>query len=184
MQGQEVAKIIYILRSGYPQSFQKMDNFELTNFMDLWNEMLKDYTYNEVAIAVKTYIATDKSHFIPSIGDVIDLIHKHNKRAAVGKELNENDAWAMVYKAITKANYYAEEEYNKLPEECKRAVGNPAMLREWAQLQTDEVNTVVASNFMRTFRAVKTQSDVLAKIPREIMQTLEQKREEKMMLEG
>lgn len=181
MQGNEIGKIIYILKAGYPQSFAKMTQFDLQNFMDLWSEMLKDYNYSEVAMAVKTYIATDRSHFMPSIGDVIDLIHKCNKKASGANELNENDAWSKVYKAITKANYYAKEEFEMLPAICQMAIGDYNMLKQWAQMPIDKVNSVVASNFMRTFKAIKSQVIEYEKMPTEAK--IEQKKDISNLIE-
>ena len=44
-------------------------------------------------------------------------------------------------------------EFEKLPEEVRRVVGHPSQLYEWAMLDTREVNTVIASNFRRAWRA-------------------------------
>lgn len=55
-------------------------------------------------------------------------------------------------KAIGRSNYYAEEEFEKLPEACKMAVGNPSNLREWAMMDSDQVGTVEQSHFVRNYR--------------------------------
>ena len=40
-----------------------------------------------------------------------------------------------------------------MPEQVQRVVGNPSMIKAWAQLPSEEVETVIQSNFMRSYRA-------------------------------
>ena len=67
---------------------------------------------------------------------------------------SEVEAWAMVRKALESLKWdNPQEEYDKLPEVVRRAVGNPANLKEWAMSDMGDVETVISSNFMRTYKA-------------------------------
>ena len=59
----------------------------------------------------------------------------------------------MVSKALRNSTYGSEEEFNKLPPEVQCVVHDPGQLKQWAMSPADEVETVIASNFMRSFRA-------------------------------
>ena len=45
------------------------------------------------------------------------------------------------------------EEYEKLPPDIREIVGNSRMLHEWAQMDSSEVNTIIAAGFKRSWRA-------------------------------
>ena len=64
----EVKKIIMVVMASYPN--WKPNDLSFT--VDVWYMMLCDYTYNDVAKALKTYITTDTSGFAPSIGQLVN----------------------------------------------------------------------------------------------------------------
>ena len=59
----------------------------------------------------------------------------------------------------------SDEEFAKLPPDVQRAVGSPNMLRTWAVVNYEELQTVIASNFKRDYRAIATQKKDFAQIP-------------------
>jgi hypothetical protein len=71
----------------------------------------------------------------------------------------------LVSKAIRNGYYGAEEEFAKLPEVVKKAVGNPANLRAWAHTDEQSIENVVQSNFLRTYRVVVKRESENAKLP-------------------
>jgi hypothetical protein len=88
--------------------------------------------------------------------------------------MTEQEAWGYVAKALSRSGYYAQEEFEKLPEQIQRVVGSANQLRDWAMVDNDTLQTVVASNFQRSFRArAKNDKEYLA-IPSGIRQTIEQ----------
>ena len=111
--------------------------------------MLADYSYELVNGAVKALIATNK--YPPTIADVTEKIQLLTQK----KEMTELEAWSIVHKAICRSTYNSREEFDKLPELIKRTVRAPEQLKAWAIMPEDEVNTVVASNFQRSFRDSK-----------------------------
>lgn len=155
----------------------KADN--LTDLVDAWEFFLQDYTYEAIALALKTFVNTSGKGFAPSIDQLISL----TKKTVEVNQLSELQAWSLVRKAINNASYHSEEEYAKLPELVQRTIGNPAQLREWALTDLQSVETVVASNFQRTYRAMCVREREMATMPKEVLQALGYNASP-MMLEG
>lgn len=126
---------------------------------DVWYELLKDIPYEVCQASIHKYMSINK--FAPTIAD----IRGYATELMSPQMLNEGEAWALVYKAICNSGYKAREEFEKLPEECQRAVGNPAILKEWALLNINEVNTVIQSNFMRSYKVECKRTQEYAKLP-------------------
>lgn len=167
MNRDECKKLIMIIATTFP-------NFKPTNLsqvVDIWHMMLEDYDYNEMAMALKTYILTDASGFAPSIGQLVSKA----KSITEPNELNEMEAWSLVSKALRKANYYSEEEFAKLPSAVQKAVGSPSQLRNWSVTDENSIENVIQSNFMRTYRTVLKRENEMSKLPSELRQMIEQK---------
>lgn len=124
-------------------------NFRVENkaqAIEVWAEMLKDVSAGDADRALAKFIMTDTKGFAPSIGQLRAL-------AFDTPALPEGEAWNMVYKAVCNSGYYAQEEFNKLPDDVRRAVGGASTLRTWAMMDMDDI-TVAESNFKRSYRAV------------------------------
>lgn len=119
--------------------------------VEMWHTLLKEIPYEMLAQAVKEYMLTEK--FPPTPADIIQRVRK-----TVVKELNEEEAWALVRKAICNGNYHAQEEYDKLPKIVQKAVGSPDNIRNWAQTDLRSLDTVIASNFARVYKSELEQS--------------------------
>jgi hypothetical protein len=52
-----------------------------------------------------------------------------------------------------------------LPPAVQQAVGGAKMLREWAMTDSDEVNTVIMSNFQRSYRIAADRERFTEKVP-------------------
>ena len=73
-----------------------------------------------------------------------------------------------VKNAIRNSLYNAKEEYYKLPENIQRLVGSPSTLREWAMLDISELDTVVQSNFMRSYKARQEHEKEYLALPKSV----------------
>lgn len=139
----ETIKILMVIQAAYP-NFKPPDK---TVAVNLWHEMLSDYPYEKVSVAVKAYIRTDRSGFAPGIGAVVDIM-----QSLFGdQEKSEAEAWELVLKAVGNSGYNAEEEFQKLPEILKRVVGGPQSLREMALSEKFNAS-VESSNFKKLYR--------------------------------
>ena len=157
---EEARKIIAVMMVAYP-NFKPVD----VNFMaQEWANMLSEYTYQQVDVALRCYIMTDISGFAPSIGKIVEKI----KAVSEPKELSEIEAWTLVSKALRNGYYGAEEEFAKLPPTVQKAVGSPAQLRMWATTDEKSVESVISSNFMRTYKAEVKRAEEYARLPEDV----------------
>ncbi len=141
----------------------------LSETVDVWNMMLEEYSYSQISTALKTYVCSDTSGFAPSIGQLINKLHE----VQAPQELNEMEAWLLVGKALRNGTYGAVEEFNKLPPLVQKAVGSPDNLRNWAQTDSESIENVVQSNFMRTYRIVVNRAKEYQKMPKDIQALIE-----------
>ena len=161
----ETVKIIRIMCDCYPN--YKPSN--LSETVDVWNMMLEEYSYSQISTALKTYVHSDTSGFAPSIGQLLDKLHAIQNP----QELNEMEAWSLVSKALRNGYYGAVEEFNNLPPLVQKAVGSPDNLRNWSQTDTNSIENVVQSNFMRSYRLVVNRENESKKMPADVRTLIE-----------
>ena len=138
----EVRKLLYMINSIYPNF--KVENPEET--INVWMEFLEDQNSGAIGASLKQYVRNNTTGFAPSIGQLIQGAYDLQNR----DELSPAEAWNMVYKALCRSTYHAEQEFEKFPEEVKLAVGSPSQLRAWAgDSQFNEA--VASSNFRRAY---------------------------------
>lgn len=165
MTREETVKIIRIMCDCYPN--YKPNN--LSETVDVWNMMLKDCVYEQVSVALKAYIRSDTSGFAPSIGQLIGKIQTISQP----QELDGMAAWGLVSKALRNGTYGAVEEFNKLPPLVKQAVGMPDNLKNWATSDYQTIETVIQSNFLRTYETVAKRANEINRMPDNIKSLIE-----------
>ena len=136
----------------------------ISETVDVWNMMLSDYDYNLVAMALKAYILSDTSGFAPSIGQLVAKMQTITKP----QELSEMEAWSLVSKSIRNSGYNSVEEFANLPPLVQKAVGTPDNLRNWAVSDYQTIESVIQSNFLRTYRVVVKRESEINCIPNDI----------------
>ncbi len=162
----ETMGIMAILKEAYPMYYRNKSKEELNVAVNLWAEMFADDNINLVKGAVKAYIATDEKGFPPVIGQIKGKLYQITEP----EQLSEVEAWGLVSKAIQNGCYNSEKEFDKLPEIVQRTIGSPARLKEWSQVDLDSLQTVVSSNFMRSFRAKSKNDEDYKRLPNDIKQ--------------
>ena len=163
---EETRTILTLLQTEYPQSFSKMDDRAMA--MKLWASEFQYDDYKAVYAVVRSIISAGGREFAPNIGTIREKLRSFS----AGGELTENEAWARVSRAISNGIYGYEKEYAALPPQIQKAVGEPEQLKRWAVMPVDEVQSVVASNFQRSYRAVAQRERELAKIPPDVRELL------------
>ena len=156
----ETIKILMMVQAAFP-NYKPQDK---TVAVNTWFLMLADYPYQQVQMALKAYIATDTSGFAPSIGQIIDKMQTITNPA----EINEMEAWSLVSKALRNGNYKSREEFDKLPDPVKEAVGSPENIHNWAQSDIKSIESVIQSNFIKSYRLVVNRQKEIQKLPKEI----------------
>ena len=166
----ETLAIMSVLKAAYPNYYKDMKATEAERVVSLWEEMLKDQPTGLVAVAVKAHIATDKKGIPPHIGAIIEAIVKLQQP----DEMTEQEAWGLVLRAVRNGLYGSEKEFDALPHVVQRIVGSPSQLKEWAMMDSDTVQSVVASNFQRSYRARAAHERERLALPAEVRETMEQ----------
>lgn len=157
MTREETQKLLLAINSLYP-NFKPED---ATLAVDSWHWALEEYPASAVKGALQIYVKTNNTGFAPSVSQIIGCMYAPKEN----DQLSEGEAWCLVKKAIQDGNYHAEERFNELPEVIQRAVGGPGMIRQWAMTDSDEVNTVVMSNFQRSYKAILSKQTFSDKVP-------------------
>lgn len=165
----ETAAVMDVLDIAYPGFLQRQKDPKMT--IRLWTEMLEPYPLKLVMAAVKSLIATDEKGFPPIPGRVLGKIRQLTE--ADKDQMTEQEAWNLARRAASNGIYSSREEFDRLPPEVKRVVHDPAVLREWAMMPADELNTVIASNFQRSYRAVVQQMREYNALPQDVRQMIE-----------
>jgi hypothetical protein len=153
MTREETLKIYELLQETYDMKMTELA-------IEAWYQVLKDHSFEDCKMATFAYLKTQ--HFKPVPADISNLIMDRKIAQNVKKpeRLSPMVAWSLVYKAICNSNYNSEEEFNKLPDECKKVIGSSDMLRMLAKEDIKTVNSVHQSLFQRIYESdSKRQAD-------------------------
>lgn len=165
MTREETVEIIHIICDCYP-NFKPED---LSRTIDAWQVMLEEYSCEQVAAALKAYITSNTSGFAPSVGEIVAKI----QLVSQPQELDGMTAWGLVSKALRNGTYGAVEEFNKLPPLVRQAVGIPDNLKNWATSDYQTIETVIQSNFLRTYEVVVKRANEINRMPDNIKSLIE-----------
>ena len=178
MTREETKELLMMIRAVYPNFNVRPE--EMTPTINAWHMMLEEYPAQAVSGAFKMYVKTNDTGFAPSVSQLIGCMYKPKEN----DRLSEGEAWALVKKAIKDGNYHAQEGYDKLPPEVQRAIGGAEMIRFWASCDADEVNTVIMSNFQRTYRAILSKQEFDDRIPFDLAKGVADKLSGERMIES
>lgn len=166
---EETGIIMDILTTAYPKFYSGKDAPDPVKTLTLWAEMFADDPPRLVAAAVKSLISADEKGFPPHIG----AVKAKMRQITVPEQDTEAEAWGKVLKAISRGIYSSKENFERLPPEIQRIVGSPNQLREWAMMDSDTVQSVVASNFQRSYRAKMKQKAEFDALPNDVKQLVQ-----------
>ena len=178
MSRQELLQIFALLEANYEPQFAKKTDLNKRAMVNLWEEHFIDKDYNLVKAAVNAYISTDTTGYVPNVGQINEQIRKLTNP----DQMTEQEAVALIIKAARNGTYGAEEEFEKLPPVLKRLAGSPEQIRLWARMDEDELNTVVASNLMRSYKVLAKNEEAQQTLPSSVRAMLEQA-SERLMIE-
>lgn len=168
MNRQETLQMLTILKSAYPNFYKGMGRSEAEQVVALWESMFTDDPVEIVSIALKRYIATDEKGFPPHIGAIKAAIAKIKQP----ERMTEIEAWNIIRNSLRVNPWDAQEKFDALPPLLKRLVGSPGQLMEWAAMDVDTLQSVVASNFQRSFRARMEQEREILTLPGEVKEAV------------
>ena len=157
---EETGEILNLLTMAYPQFYRNYTKSERNDLKMFWASLFERDDVRLVRAAVRSYIDSDEKGFPPVPGQIRAKI-----RLIVGlNELSEAEAWGMVmdiinppdenapFRAYARGVNYTEESFYELPPLIQRVVHSPDQLRDWYHMDREKLGSVVASNFMRSYR--------------------------------
>ena len=144
---------------------------DLQATLDAWYFVMSDLDARQILAAVKAYARTNTSGFAPSPAQLISQLKPAEDGAL--------SAWSKVYKAICNSTYHSQEEFDKLPEDCQKAVGSPENLRQWAMTDAESI-TVLQANFVKAYNVTVERERMNAFLPETLKQTLAQAEKKKL----
>lgn len=165
MTREQVGKLLMTIQAYYP-NYNPPDK-EIT--LNAWHIMLAEYPEELVLQALRACIATNTSGFAPDVGQIMSKIQTISQP----QELDGMAAWGLVSKALRNGTYGAVEEFNKLPPLVKQAVGMPDNLKNWATSDYQTIETVIQSNFLRTYETVVKRANEINRMPDDIKSLIE-----------
>ena len=165
---EQTRDILTLLQVEYPQSFAKMDGRMMQAKLKLWAKEFEADDYRAVYAAVRAIMSAGNREFAPNIANIREKLYSYSERG----ELTEAQAWALVSRACSNGIYGYEKEFAKLPPPVQKAVGRAEQLREWAMMDSETVQSVVASNFMRSYKIIAQRERELEKIPPAVRELL------------
>lgn len=143
----EVGKLLTILQAEYPTSFSRMDDRQMQLKTALWESEFREDEFTKVYAAVRLLMKSGRE-FAPNIGQIREKL----RQMEMPDELDEGAAWALVCHACKNGIHNSIKEFEKLPPEVQAAVGSPEQIRAWSLVDEDELQTVIGSNFKRSYR--------------------------------
>lgn len=165
MTKEQVGKLLMTIQAYYP-NYNPPDKKIAIN---AWYVMLAEYPEELVLQALRACIATNTSGFAPDVGQIMSKIQTISQP----QELDGMAAWGLVSKALRNGTYGAAEEFNKLPPLVRQAVGMPDNLKNWATSDYQTIETVIQSNFLRTYETVIKRANEINRMPDNIKSLIE-----------
>lgn len=167
----ETVEVLKILKATYPEYYRNLSKNEANDMINMWTWAFAETDVKDVLKALKAFIKTDIKGFPPKPGQLNEHIRKLNNI----NEMSELEAWYLISKACRNSAYKSQEEFNKLPYTLQILVGSPNQLKYWSNLQEDDFETVVQSNFMRSYRNKLEQTKYYHLLPKELLQSCSKK---------
>lgn len=158
----ETVVLMDAIKTMYPHFYEGSDDMD--GVVDLWHDMLRDYSLTMTLQAFKWFTATDTKGFPPVIGQIIQGINEIASPRT--DELSEGEVWGLVKKALCNGYYHSRQEFDKLPPLVQRAVGNAEMIYRWSMMDEEMVDNSIRGMVCRSYKALaEAQREKLALPP-------------------
>lgn len=154
------------MKAAYPNFYRGMGKADLEQILDLWTDMFQEDHPRIVAGAVKAFIATDSKGYPPVIGVIKDKVRQITKPPM----MTEHEAWTLVLDAMNCSEHDVGKKFDALPPVVRSIVGNARQLWDWGMMDSETVNSVVASNFMRSYRNRAQQQEDFEALPGDVQE--------------
>lgn len=172
MKKSETVDCITYLSAAYPGAYKRFTEQKFETLIAVWYNTFSEYPFATVMVGIQGYISTDTSGFPPSPGQVVKVIQD----LTAEKETNSMEAWAIVKKAVNSPRDRMEETFRTLPPLIQKVVGGHHQLMAWGNVNEEEFETVIQSNFMRTYETEKRRQKQIDMLPERIRRMMPDRR--------
>ena len=170
MNKKETAEIFTILQANYPDFSRNWSDTVISAKINLWHMQFQDDDYKEVLAAVMAHIANDTKREMPPVG----VIKAKLAEIRQPETMTPHEAWMRISEALRNGIYGAQKEFDALPPLLQKMVGSPTQLKEWAMMDAEVVQSVVASNFRRSYEVRAAKEREYLSLPSNVRQAVEQ----------
>ena len=164
-----MAKLLGIIYEAYHFFGKDQTPEKAAVSVKLWHNVIGNAPYELVEAAIYAHIA--KNEYPPTIAHIRKEMEKLTETE---EELTEVEAMNLIIQAASNSIYNAGSEYKKLPPVLQKLVGSPRQLRDLATMDTKTINSVVTSNFSRSYKIMITrekEKNLLPNITRLYLET-------------
>ena len=147
MKREEVAKIISVIRSSYPQQYSGIDDISLDLLIEEWHLQFKNVPYSKVYVALQRYISVNV--FPPTIAGIKNVMYEGTVIQFPSKE----EAWKIVLKSGRCLISDAINEYRQLPTYLKEIV-TVETLCEIGNASNESL-LYIKNGFLKDFESIK-----------------------------
>lgn len=165
---EETARVMDLLADNYPWFYKGKHAGKRETALVLWADAFQDEGVDMVLAAVRAMISIKENDHAPTPGEVKSFL----RRIKEPEEMTEMEAWGLVSGAAKNALYASREEFDRLPPALQRMVGTPEQLRAYAMMDAQTLESVVGSNFMRSFKVRQRRERELDMLPESLRAAL------------
>lgn len=167
MTKKETAQIYAILEIVFPNMYKNVNKVDGIN---AWHILIGEYDYGMVSKALESILRTSTSQFPPTPGQLIEEMRYINSKLDGNKnDISSEEAWEMVHRIICDSTYGVKDEmWNALPEVVKYTLRSKSWFKGKGMMDVATVDSVVKSNFLRTFNSAKNEFQKIQKMPTDV----------------
>ena len=119
----EVLEVLGKVKALFPQSKIGESKEALEIVAEVWYEGLGSFPREVIEKALKIYCFNDKTGYAPQIANLIDIIRQRSE-----SRLDSAEITRLLKRALSNSCYNSTAEFDRLPDDLKRVVGNAGEL--------------------------------------------------------
>lgn len=135
----ETIELLKNIDSLFPSaSTDKLTDEQLQIKAVFWADIMKDISYKQALDGLRHYAATSTTGFAPQPAHILNYARHKNR-------LSDAEIERYLLDALSNSAYNSEVEFDKLPEDLKKIIGNSGELRRQALREVDDTRIYIKS---------------------------------------
>ena len=158
----ETSKLIDFFKAVYPNYYKSFTPATMDKHLVALASVYEPFDVHDVFRGAKAFVSADTTGFPPQPGQVIEYANRIKNPSKNGSGI---EAWNLVRRAVNSPRDQYQAAFDVLPDTVKKIVGSPATLMAWGNVEETEFDTVIQSNFLRSYEALVQKQNVERRIP-------------------